>query len=663
MQPISHPVYSIGPATSGTRPLTAATGLRRLAIAVPAALAAVLVTLIALSFLIPAAAMRDAVKSEIHAVTGLDPVLRGDTAVSLFPSGTVTLHNVLLGGGGTGETAVVVDELTAHLRYFPLLAGRIEIADVTLVRPTISVTFEPGGQSNWSGLIEALARALEPGHERMASFSEIGIKNGTVVIHNHYAGRNIVDQLDGVEFQLAWPSISRSFGANGRFVWHDQPIEASLTLGDFLAALTGERSGLKVRLNGAPVKIAFDGAASYQPTLKIEGTLSAESPSLREAMRWTDDSKLPFGGFGRFALRAQSQIGGGVVSLTSVNVELDGNAAEGVITLTTDGHRMVQGTLAADGLDLTPYVSGVRLLAANERNWDQLPIALEGLGDLNLDLRLSAASIKIAGAQLGRTAVAANMRGGKLDLTIGESQAFGGIAKGSLGLASANGGVAATSHVQFTDVDLQSCLGRVFGIHRVEGRGNLAFNVEGAGTSVLALTSTLNGTASLTAHAGALSGINVEQLLRRLERRPLSGNGDFRSGRTPFDQLTLNLKIAQGTVSVDDLHIDGPAVRLAIGGQVSVPTRDLDLKGVATLVSSTTANEFELPFVVQGPWDDPIMLPDPQSLIRRSGAAAPLLDAIRDRTAGTAVRSMIDKILAAPAASSAPAPAAPKSPD
>ena len=180
---------------------------------------------------------------------------------------------------------------------------------------------------------------------------------------------------------------------------------------------------------------------------------------------------------------------------------------------------------------------------------------------------------------------------------------------------------------------------------------------------MLALTSTLNGTASLTAHAGALSGINVEQLLRRLERRPLSGNGDFRSGRTPFDQLTLNLKIAQGTVSVDDLRIDGPAVRLAIGGQVSVPTRDLDLKGVATLVSSTTANEFELPFVVQGPWDDPIMLPDPQSLIRRSGAAAPLLDAIRDRTAGTAVRSMIDKILAAPAASTAPAPAAPKSPD
>ena len=61
---------------------------------------------------------------------------------------------------------------------------------------------------------------------------------------------------------------------------------------------------------------------------------------------------------------------------------------------------------------------------------------------------------------MGRTAVAANMRNGKLDVTIGESQAFGGIAKGSLGLASANGGVAVTSHMQFVDVDLEAASAR-----------------------------------------------------------------------------------------------------------------------------------------------------------------------------------------------------------
>jgi AsmA protein len=638
--------------------VTAASGLKGFAIAIVVMAAAAFATLVALSFLISSESVREAVDREIHAVTGLDPVLRGDMTVSLFPSGAVSFHDVLLGEDGAGQPAVVADELTARLRYFPLLVGRIEIADVTLVRPTITVTYLPNGQSNWSGLIESLARALAPGHEPAASFSEIGIRDGTVVIHNQQSGKDVTDRLDGVEFQLAWPSISRSFGANGHFVWHAQPIEATLTLSDFFSALSGDRSGMKLRLSGAPVKVAFDGATSYQPTLKIEGTLSVESPSLREAMRWTDASKVPFGGFGRFALRAQSQIGNGVVSLSGVNVELDGNTAEGVLSLATGGHRAVQGTLAADALDLTPYVAGIRLLAANEHTWDQLPIALDGLSDFNLDLRLSAATIKIATAQLGRTAIAANIRGSKLDLTIGESQAFGGIAKGSLGVAGADGGVAVTSHLQFIDVDLASCLGQVFGFHRLEGRGNLTVDVEGSGTSVLAVTNTLAGTASLAAHNGALAGVNVEEWLRRLERRPLSGNGDYRSGRTPFDQFALSLKIAQGLVSIDDMHIEGPAVRIAAGGQASVPTREVDIKGVATLISNATGNQFDLPFVVQGPWENPDMLPDAQSLIRRSGAAAPLLDAIKDRGVGTAVHSVIDQILATPAAAPAP-PATP----
>jgi AsmA protein len=618
--------------------------------------AAAFVTLVALSFLIPAAAVRDAVKSEIHAVTGLDPMLGDDVSLSLFPSGTVRFRNVILGDGRNGEPAVAADELTARLRYFPLLAGRIEIADVTLVRPVINVTFSAAGQTNWSGLIVSLARALQPDPGRTASFSEIGIQDGTVIVHDQ--GKHATERLESVNFQVAWPSISRSFGANGRFVWNQEPVEASLTLSDFLAALTGDRSGVKLRISSAPLNVAFDGTATDQPTLKLNGVLDVESPSLRDALHWTDKSKVPFGGFGRFALRAQSDIGGGIAALSDVNVELDDNSAEGALTLATDGHRLVQGTLAVDALDLTPYVSGVRLLARDENNWDRLPIALNGFDDFNLDLRLSAASIKIADAQLGRTAVAATMHDGKLDLTIGESRAFGGTAKGTLGVASADGGVAVNSNMQFVDVDLEDCLGQIFGVHKVQGRGNLAFNLDGAGDSVLAVTHALNGTATLNAQSGALAGIDVEQLLRRLERRPLSGNGDFRQGSTPFDELTVSLKVQNGLVLVDDMHIVGPSVKLAVGGQASVPSRDLDLKGVATLISSTSAEEFDLPFVVQGPWDDPIMLPDPQSLIRRSGAAAPLLNAAKSYNASDAVRSVIDQLLASPATPAGSPPAA-----
>ena len=94
-----------------------------------------------------------------------------------------------------------------------------------------------------------------------------------------------------------------------------------------------------------------------------------------------------------------------------------------------------------------------------------------------------------------------------------------------------------------------------------------------------------------------------------------------------------------------------------------MPAREYDLKGTASLTEGTGgAAAFELPFVVQGPWDDPLIFPDPESLIRRSQAAGPLLDAVKDKKTRDAVRSVIERLTgtkqATPdAAVTAPAPA------
>jgi AsmA protein len=85
-----------------------------------------------------------------------------------------------------------------------------------------------------------------------------------------------------------------------------------------------------------------------------------------------------------------------------------------------------------------------------------------------------------------------------------------------------------------------------------------------------------------------------------------------------------------------------------VAGSASIPARDLDLTGTATLLSPTTNTGFELPFVVQGSWDDPVVLPDAKILIRRSGAAAPLLNAVRNRRSHDAARSTIEKLIGQP---------------
>jgi AsmA protein len=417
---------------------------------------------------------------------------------------------------------------------------------------------------------------------------------------------------------------------------------------------------LKLRIAGKPIKAAFEGGISVKPTLKIEGTLAADTASMRNALIWAGQRPMPGGGFGHFAIKAQTNVMGGTIGLNNVNVELDGNTAEGVLTFATDGRKTLQGTLASDTLDLTPYVSTIRLLTSNQRDWNDARITLDGLSGVDLDLRLSAANVVVSNAKLGRTAIGANLRGGHLVVTVGEAQAYGGVIRGSLALAKAEGGAEIKSEMQFADVDLETCLGELFGLRRIEGKGNMSFALEGAGDSVLALTRNISGTVNLGAEHGALAGVNVEQVLRRLERRPLSP-GDYRSGRTPFDKLTVALKVANGAVTVAEATLDGAAVRIAMAGTASIPTRELDLTGTAALLNGPNEVAFELPFVVNGPWDSPMPLPDPASLIQRSGAAAPLLNAARDRKTREAVRSALERLMgpkpaspAAPTAAAAP---------
>lgn len=604
----------------------------------------------AISLLVSADSAREQAKAEIRAATGLDPIFRGPSRVSLFPFGTITFEDVSL--GEEHRTALTAQRLTASLRFFPLLIGRVETGEIKLERPTIVVNMDTAGRSNWTQLLNSLGRSQLAAEHVAPLFSAIRIEDGRIILRDR--AHELAEEFDHVALSLAWPSISTGFGATGRFEWHGQPVDASLTLADFAAALDGKPSGLKLRLGSASGKIAFEGSVSTQPTLKIAGTLAADSPSLRKALAWTGQQQPPGGGFERFALKANASVVGGTIALSGVNIELDKNRAEGVLAFAVDGRRTLQGTLAAENLDLRPYTSAIHFVSNNQHEWNDGRVSLEGLSGFDVDVRLSAASVLLTDAKLGRTAIAANLRGGNLSLTIGDSQAFGGTIKGTIVLANFMKGIDVKSELNFTDVNLDTCLNQLFDIKRLEGKGDIALQVEGTGSSILAVMRTLNGTATLSGKGGALVGLNVEQLLRRLERRPLSAGSELRTGRTPYQDIAIALKIVDGKVAVDTVKIDGPAVRVALEGSASIPARKLDLTGTASLVSTAATGKFELPFVVQGTWDDPVVLPDAQILIRRSGAAAPLLDAIRNRRPRDVMHSAIEKLTGQP---SAPAPA------
>ena len=73
---------------------------------------------------------------------------------------------------------------------------------------------------------------------------------------------------------------------------------------------------------------------------------------------------------------------------------------------------------------------------------------------------------------------------------------------------------------------------------------------------------------------------------------------------------------------------------------------------------------FELPFIVEGPWDDPLPMWDVQSRIQRSPPAQQLIDAMRSRPADDPIRQAIERLTGtAPAPAAEPEPAAPAPPE
>jgi len=622
-----------------------------------ALLGAALIGLIAMSWFLNRDALREAVEAQIRAVTGLDLVVNGAIDVSVFPGSYVSFHDVGLKGGATADPALGVDVLTANLRLLPLLLQRFEIADVMMLRPHIHVVRDASGESNWTPFIQTIARTMKPGADNQVSFSEIRIQDGELSYED--TGNHVTESLGDIDLSLAWPSISRSFAATGQFDWRGERVDGSISVSDFVAALSGDRSGLKARISSAPLKLAFDGTVADRTSMMMEGTLTVDSTSLRNALSWTGQAPPGSGGFGRFALKARANVVGASIALTNVNVELDNNVAEGVMTYTNNGRQTLQATLAAGALDFTPYVSTFRLLAGGAHDWNRQLFDLKSLSSADVDMRLSAAQVTVGSSKLGRTALGANLRDGALALSIAEAQVYGGIGRGSFAVTRADEVADVKAQFQFNDVDLQACASDLFGVTKLSGHGNLNVSLMASGTSPFGLAQSLDGTASLIGHDGAIAGFNVEQLLKRLERRPLSGGGNFRSGSTPYDTLNVALKFSDGIATAEDVRLEGPGSRLTLTGTASVPAREYDLKGVASLISTPNAPaDFDLPFVVQGPWDDPLIFPDPESLIRRSPASAPLLDAVKDRKTRDAVRSALERFTGSGAKPAAPAPAA-----
>ncbi len=569
--------------------------------------------LFALPYFVPERDIRTALTQSLQAATGTDPRIEGEAHFTLLPRPAIRLDGVRF--GGTEPSVFSAGSLRATIRLLPLIFGQVEIASLVFERPRLLVEIGNDGVKLVGLPLRLMDNSAEPARPDIRIVDGIAELRGT-------GGRS--ESLSALEWTFAWHGAD--LAAKGSFQWRNAPVNATLLIADPNRLADGNRSPFRLKLEAEPLRVSFEGGLAFRRGFQAEGALAAESNSLRAALAWGGIEPPTTGGFGPLALKAQATFTPAGLALSGLTVELDGNRAQGGLTLTRDSDRpLVQGTLASETADFSRYASGFSMRGADGRNWNEAPIDVGALEGFDLDLRLSAGRILFNKTELERVAMAAAVRAGRFTLSVGEAQIFGGTLHGTAAIGPSPTGAKIKLEANLKDFDAERGLGELAGIRRLEGSGSLALLLSGSGTSVSAIARDLHGQANLLVQNGSFNGLNVEQALRRFERSPLSGTADLRGGRTPFDRFAAKLQVTEGNASVQEAEMQNALLHITLSGLASIPRRDLDLRGNASLIRPAASGDadavtFNLPFLVRGSWDDPTLVPDPSALIRRSEA-------------------------------------------
>ena len=510
-----------------------------------------------------------------------------------------------------GRLSATIARASGALRLTPLVRGKLELAELTVVAPRIAVSDPASWAGLGSGTLHALsARGVLGGLDRLV------IVDGAL-----RQGHDDAQALTGINAVMRRSSGRDSVDAAGGLRWRgeDVQLEASGFRPDDLAAGLG--SELSLRLKSAFLTARFQGQTLGGA--QAEGDLSMTSADLPSLSRWLGLS-LPMPMGDSIALSGQARIAGPALALDDARVALDAGVFEGVASARLQGARVaIGGTLATDRLDLSQAVRSFALAHA-ATGWSTQAFELSALSQGDVDLRLSAGQIAIGKALLSNAALSFLSRPGRVDISLGAAEIFGGWIKGRVGIGTGEKGVDARLLSSFDHVDAASASVLFTGAERVTGSVAGSVSAEGSGENPAALMHTLDGKATLTLRQGEIRGVNLPELLRRLERRPLIAAADVRGGKTPFESASATARIVRGVAEVSEGVMTSPATRVDLSGSIGLAERVFRLKGRLERPEGSIGEAKPLPFGVTGTFENPVIAPESTRLGADLSSAATL---------------------------------------
>ena len=577
-----------------------------------------------LPFIIPhdfiAGQLRDAVKAE----TGRTLTIGEAPKLVFWPDFAVTLKDVHLSnppGLFEGQVAQM-DELRIRVEVRSLFNRVLDIKELHLVRPRLSLVIDGQGRPNW--IMSNDGSPQEAGTPGIAtgSIAPVTIEDGDVRFLDERSGKAFM--AENVDLTVTLGSLTGPVAVKGSLT----------TLGDEIELAFSAKAPAELATAGSPVSLAvkskrlsfaFAGRALMRDGIGLDGTIKAETGSVRDLARWAKIAVPDGPGFGPAKVSGDLSFTPKAVKLAKARVSLDGLAAQGDLGLSLAGRPSLTASLGFDLIDVNRYLPPRADAPPEAAGWSTALISFAGLSAIDGKIKLSANSLVYRDLKTGKIAIDAQVKSGRLDAALSRISLYGGNAQGRLILDGAGTVPAVQMTLAAQGFDGLRLLQDYAGVQRFEGTAGAELNLSAKGRSQAELVSSLNGTGAFSFANGAIRGIDIEAMVKGVATNILTGWHQGPEARTPFDALSASFTINNGIAATTNLNFTSRVMTMKGSGTVDLPRRALNLKVSPTLTlaeaQSLDLAGLAVPIIVRGPWAAPRIYPDIAGILENPQAA------------------------------------------
>lgn len=623
----------------------------------------------ALPFILTTDFVAEQLKTAVTKTTGRTLALNGPLKFKFWPTLMVEANDVTLSNPPAmykGQFAAI-KTLRIKVAAKPLLSRQVEILEMTLLAPRLSLVVDGKGNSNWDFAQtktqptnkdqaargdQAPEGKAQPSIDKI-SLAPIVIKNGDIRFLDERAGTSFVAKSVNLTIKIG--GLSGPLDVKGNLIWNKQKV----AINSFTKSpqrLTQSGSPIDLAITSSLLTMQFNGRAKISQGVSLAGTINAKTPSIRKLASWTGTPLAPGKGLGAFSAKAAVDLNGKIIKLSKANVSLDGMNARGNLTINLKGVRpLILARIGMDQINVNTYMEKGKKSAPQKtvrsQGWSKDKIDFSGLKAVDADLTIATSRIVYKDVIIGKTNLSVKLKSGKLDARLNKMAFYDGNAIGRIILNGASKRPVIQGSLSANGLNAFRLLKDFADFKRLKGTGQMQLSLASSGKSQQEIVSRLAGIAKLKFTNGSIRGINIASMVRKVQKSVLGGWDKESKKDTDFSEFSMSFKIKDGIAQNDDLKLLGPLVRVTGKGEVDMLRQRLDYrvnpKLVATLKGQGGKQKLKgiaVPIIIKGPWSKPKIYPDIKGILSNPKAAFNSLNKLIKKGGGVNLKEASKKV-------------------